>query len=222
MSYFNKLLQACFVLTVAGLFSPAEASPSMLTGAITSQPVGHYEFCQRHSAECQPMKAMPPLHLTPDNWKTMVAVNSAVNVEIDQRSDMEVWGYEDYWEYPYKGAGDCDDIVLEKRKRLMDIGLPASNLLITVVRDERGDGHAILTVRTDRGDFILDNMKPTILRWDETPYSYLKRQSTDHAGRWVDIDGSGSPVIAAREVDRGTAVPATTARRNIIDLFRNR
>ena len=222
MSYFNKLLQACFVLTVAGLLSPAEASPSMATGAITSQPVGHYEFCQRHSAECQPMKAMPPLHLTPDNWKTMVAVNSAVNVEIDQRSDMEVWGYEDYWEYPNKGAGDCDDIVLEKRKRLMDIGLPASNLLMTVVRDERGDGHAILTVRTDRGDFILDNMKPTIFRWDETPYSYLKRQSTDHAGRWVDIDGSGSPAVAAREVDSGIAVPATTARRNIIDLFRNR
>lgn len=222
MTYFNKLLQACFLLTVAGLLSPAQASPSMPTGAITSQPVGHYEYCARHAGDCQPVTAMPPLHLTPDNWKTIVSVNSTVNVEIDQRSDMEVWGYEDYWEYPYKGAGDCDDIVLEKRKRLMDVGLPASNLLITVVRDERGDGHAVLTVRTDRGDFILDNLKTKILRWDETPYTYLKRQSAEHAGRWVDVDGSWSPAIAAREIDRGSAVPATTPRRNIFSLLSNR
>lgn len=222
MSHLIKSLQACFILAVVGLAAPAQASPSMQTGRITSQPVGHYDFCQRHSSECQPVKSTPPLNLTPDLWATIVSVNNAVNVEIDQRTDMEVWGYEDYWEYPYKGAGDCDDLVLEKRKRLMDAGLPVSDLLITVVLDEQSQGHAVLTVRTDRGDFILDNMKTKIFRWDETPYTYLKRQSTEHAGRWVDIEGSGTPAIAARQLERGTAVPATTSRRNILDLFRSR
>ncbi len=222
MTHLIKSLQACFILAVVGLAAPAQASPSMQTGRITSQPVGHYDFCQRHSSECQPVKSMPPLNLTPDLWATIVSVNNAVNVEIDQRTDMEVWGYEDYWEYPYKGAGDCDDLVLEKRKRLMDAGLPVSDLLITVVLDEQSQGHAVLTVRTDRGDFILDNMKAKIFRWDETPYTYLKRQSTEHAGRWVDIEGSGAPAIAARQLERGTAVPATTSRRSILDLFKNR
>lgn len=64
-------------------------------------------------------------------------------------------------------------------------------------------------------------MKPKIFRWDETPYTYLKRQSTEHAGRWVDIEGTGSPAIAAREVGRATATSAT-ARRNIVDIIMGR
>ncbi|WCK05189.1 transglutaminase-like cysteine peptidase [Agrobacterium tumefaciens] len=221
MTHLIKSLQACFILAVVGLAAPAQASPSMQTGRITSQPVGHYDFCQRHSAECQPIKEMPPLSLTPDVWATLVSVNNAVNTEIDQRTDMEVWGYEDYWEYPYNGAGDCEDLALEKRRRLIQAGLEVSDLLMTVVRDERGEGHAILTVRTDRGDFILDNMQAKVLRWDETPYTYLKRQSTEHAGRWVDIEGSGSPAIAASEVGRATATSATS-HRNILDIIMGR
>ncbi len=223
MTHLIKSLQACFILTVVALAAPAQASPSMQTGRITSQPIGHYEFCQRHSAECQPVKSMPPLNLTPDLWATIVSVNNAVNVEIDQRSDMEVWGHEDYWEYPDNGSGDCEDLALEKRRRLMQAGLDVSDLLITVVRDERGAGHAILTVRTDRGDFILDNMQAKVLRWDETPYTYLKRQSTDHAGRWVDIDGPAAPAIAAREVGEATATSTSAAARpSLFDIFKSR
>lgn len=100
MTHLIKLLQACFILAVAGFAAPVQASPSMQTGKFTSQPIGHYDFCKRHTDECQPVKEMPPLSLTPDVWATLVSINSAVNIEIDQRSDMEVWGYEDYWEYP--------------------------------------------------------------------------------------------------------------------------
>ncbi|WLS11677.1 transglutaminase-like cysteine peptidase (plasmid) [Shinella sumterensis] len=193
----------------------------MSVGAATSQPIGHFEFCRRHPADCRPTRIESPIHLTQEIWKTVVRINASVNVEIDQRSDMEVWGYEDYWEYPFKGAGDCDDIVLEKRRRLIEAGLPVSNLLITVVKDERGDGHAVLTVRTDRGDFILDNMKAKIFRWDETPYVYLKRQSTKHAGKWVDIAPSGPSVIANRDADQNISAPATT-RRNFFDAILGR
>ena len=39
----------------------------------------------------------------------------------------------------------------------MQAGWPRQALLITVVRDKKGDGHAVLTVKTDKGEFILDN-----------------------------------------------------------------
>jgi predicted transglutaminase-like cysteine proteinase len=45
--------------------------------------------------------------------------------------------------------------------------------------------HAVLTVRTDRGDFILDNQTPEVLFWYETSYRYLMRQSTSDPNIWV-------------------------------------
>ena len=70
---------------------------------------------------------------------------------------------------------------------LMERGWPPSSLLITVVLQPNGEGHAVLTVRTSKGDYILDNLESKIKRWDETPYTYLKRQSESHSGRWKDI-----------------------------------
>jgi predicted transglutaminase-like cysteine proteinase len=70
---------------------------------------------------------------------------------------MAQFGVIERWTYPDLGMGDCEDYVLLKRRKLMELGWPQSALLITVVRDENGEGHAILTVRTTRGDYILDN-----------------------------------------------------------------
>src|SRR5690606_2813889 len=91
------------------------------------------------------------------------------------------------WTYPAQGVGDCEDYVLEKRRRLHRLGVSLSNLLITVVRKPDGEGHAVLTVRTSNGDFILDNLTDKVRPWDETGYRFLKRQATDHTGRWVSI-----------------------------------
>ena len=66
-------------------------------------------------------------------------------------------------------------------------GMSLSNLLITVVRKPDGEGHAVLTVRTDKGDFVLDNLTDAVRQWDATGYRFLKRQATDHTGRWVTI-----------------------------------
>ena len=72
--------------------------------------------------------------------------------------------------------------------RAIELGVPAGSLLITVVRQPNGDGHAVLTVRTDRGDYVLDNMRQKILHWTKTDYRYLKRQSSRHSGQWVSIN----------------------------------
>ena len=41
----------------------------------------------------------------------------------------------------------------------MESGWPRAALLVTVVREKNGNGHAVLTVKTDKGEFILDNQE---------------------------------------------------------------
>ena len=65
-------------------------------------------------------------------------------------TDIEHWGVVERWNYPDDGYGDCEDYVLLKRRMLMQAGWPREALLITVVRDKKGDGHAVLTVKTDQ------------------------------------------------------------------------
>jgi predicted transglutaminase-like cysteine proteinase len=80
--------------------------------------------------------------------------------------------------------GDCEDYQLMKRKLLIEAGLPRRSLRMTVVIDENGEGHAVLTVRTDRGDLILDNKTDDVLEWFRTNYRYIKRESAEITG-WV-------------------------------------
>ena len=82
-----------------------------------------------------------------------------------------------------------------------------SNLLITVVRKRGGQGHAVLTVRTDKGDFILDNLTDAIRQWDQTGYAFLKRQSSDHPGSWVTIRERRNPLVSALEVSPVATLP---------------
>lgn len=183
-----KGVAAAFVATMIMQVPAAFAQPSMRTGGPTSQPIGHYDFCKRHPAECRQTTARSaPVELTRNLWKAMVDINNDVNMSVIPRTDMEMWGVEEYWSFPGR-YGDCEDYALEKRRQLMSLGVPAGSLLVTVVRQPNGEGHAVLTVRTSMGDFILDNMEPRILLWQETEYDYLKRQSDQHSGIWVSID----------------------------------
>jgi predicted transglutaminase-like cysteine proteinase len=76
-------------------------------------------------------------------------------------------------------------MVLLKRRLLAKAGWPMSSLLITTVDDPSAGRHAVLTVRTDRGEMILDNQTPEILFWYETAYRYLSRQSPTDPNLWV-------------------------------------
>ncbi|MGI6853386.1 transglutaminase-like cysteine peptidase [Mesorhizobium sp. 1B3] len=176
----------------------AQAGASyMPTGGRATQPVGHYEFCQRLPEECRQVTGKHrPIELTRTLWTAMVGINTAVNTTVTPRTDLEIWGREEYWSYP-DGVGDCEDYVLEKRRELMKLGVPAGDLLITVVRQPNGDGHAVLTVRTSRGDFILDNLEPRILAWHETEYTYLKRQSERNSGAWVSINDGRAVAVGS-------------------------
>ena len=190
-------MRRLFSLAVAlVLIAPvaAIASPSMKTLGRTSQPIGHLWLCQQMPQECSVKSTTTeaPI-LTKKRWSQLVAANVGANLTIEPLTDQEFYGVEEHWTYPVS-YGDCEDYVLMKRKTLMDQGWPASSLLITVVKRENGEGHAVLTVRTDRGDFILDNLESKIVRWTKTPYRYLKRQSVYHSGHWADISDDRNQV----------------------------
>jgi predicted transglutaminase-like cysteine proteinase len=149
------------------------------------------DFCAQNRRECEtrPMQARDVV-LTPTTWRDLTRINQLVNTKIKPLTDMEHWGVVERWSYPDDGYGDCEDYVLLKRRMLIQAGWPRQALLITVVRDARGDGHAVLTVKTDKGEFILDNQNEEILLWSETSYRFVKRQSQTDPNIWVALGDS--------------------------------
>ena len=182
---------------LAGPPAFAGDQPFMTVGQGTAQPVGHFDFCHRHPDECAIRTAIDArVHLTDARWKQLVAVNTEVNRAIRPATDLDTWGREEWWEYPV-GQGDCDDIMLEKRRDLIRDGWPVGALLMTVVRRQNGDGHAVLTVLTDRGDFILDNLDGAVELWSATEYRFVKRQSEYATGQWVAIEDDHPQLVGS-------------------------
>lgn len=169
----------------------------MVTAGHTSQPIGHYDFCRRYARECSVRSsAIARVQLTPQLWSELVNVNASVNLAIEPATDQEVYGVPEYWAYPTT-RGDCEDLVLLKRRDLIEMGWPVGALLITVVRQRNGEGHAVLTVTTDRGDFILDSLQPVVRLWNDTDYQYVKRQSQFNSGQWVAIDDARTTLVGS-------------------------
>ncbi len=165
----------------------------------TARPVqGWVKFCERFPGECELNVAEPAtVTLTGRAWKTLNTVNRKVNTTVKPLTDQEHWGVVDRWDLPDDGYGDCEDYQLLKRKILVEqYGFPRRALRMTVVIDEQGEGHAVLMVRTDEGDLVLDNKRSAILPWHETGYVFVKREGQD--GReWVSLGERASPITTA-------------------------
>ena len=170
-------------------------------GAPAKPPIGWVEFCVEYKPECDTKPSAPrDVVLTPKAWADLVKVNNWVNETIKPMTDMDHWGVVERWSYPDDGYGDCEDYVLLKRRMLIKAGWPREALLVTVVRDKKDEGHAVLTVKTDRGEFVLDNQEDQILPWNRTGYRFVKRQSQTDPNAWVSLGAprSAPPIVSAR------------------------
>ncbi|MGA8171402.1 MAG: transglutaminase-like cysteine peptidase [Methylocystis sp.] len=206
---FGDITRATLTLVFAAttylmLPSPSVAASDMATfvsvGAETSVPYGWVEFCARYAGECpDDDRAAQPVELTPAIMRKIQRVNATVNKSIEPVSDMDHWGVVDQWDYPTDGKGDCEDYALLKRRMLLDQGFPRQALLMTVVKEPNGDGHAILTVKTDRGEYVLDNLVDEVKAWNKTSYRFVKRQSEQNPNVWVSI---GAPTSAPAYVSK--------------------
>jgi predicted transglutaminase-like cysteine proteinase len=159
---------------------------SQLPATTVAKPIPAWiEFCRGFPAEeCRiDLREPATIKLTTEIWSTIRAVNSRVNASIIPITDYEQWGVP-------------ADMQLLKRKLLAERGLPRRAMRMTVVIDARSDGHAVLMLRTDRGDFILDNETDAILPWDRTAYVFAKREGHDGTA-WVSLGQAASPVATA-------------------------
>ncbi|QGM96522.1 transglutaminase-like cysteine peptidase [Methylocystis parvus] len=188
------LAGAGLVAVAATSLAGSEAPNFAPVGAETSVPYGWVEFCQRNRAECDDEAGVPTeIKLDAAAYNKIARINAWVNKHIDPIADADHWGAIDQWDYPSDGKGDCEDYALLKRRMLIDQGFPREALLLTVVKEKNGDGHSVLTVRTNRGEFILDNLADQVKLWKKTPYRFVKRQSQHNQNVWVAI---GEPTAA--------------------------
>jgi predicted transglutaminase-like cysteine proteinase len=194
-------------LAAALVMLPANAASEqralfVSVGATARAPIGWIEFCSEYAPECETtVLEARDVVLSTKAWKDLLRINKWVNDQIKPITDLEHWGVVERWNYPDDGNGDCEDYVLLKRRLLMQAGWPRQALLITVVRDKKGDGHAVLTVKTDRGEFILDNQNEAVLLWSETGYRFVKRQSQNDPNVWIAL-GDPRPATAATATSR--------------------
>lgn len=159
---------------------------NMQTFGMTSIPIGAYRYCVRYKDRCQYAAKSRKLKLTREYWSQMVQTNVSINTSIRPMTDMDFYGVEERWELPTT-AGDCEDYVLAKKLELVRAGLPAGAMRVTVVYDANDGGHAVLTVVTDRGDFILDNNTDQVLKWQEAELTYIKRQLPGNLMYWESL-----------------------------------
>jgi predicted transglutaminase-like cysteine proteinase len=148
-------------------------------------PSGLAALCLREPGFCAAVSPVAaPLSLSPGQRSMIERVNIAVNQAVASTTDEELYGRKEFWTLPGR-AGDCEDYVLLKRKLLAESGMPMGSLLITVVHDENGEAHAVLSIPTTQGDLVLDNRRDEVLAWRETGYSFIKRQSAANPDMWV-------------------------------------
>lgn len=177
---------------------PLAARPVPSTHLEFARPTAAWSrFCAQRPADCAVNRAEPAvIPLTPQVLAALTSVNQQVNRAIEPVTDLEHWGVVDRWDYPDDGKGDCEDIQLLKRRLLVEQGLPRRAMRMTVVIDRKGEGHAVLMVRTTKGDLILDNARDEILPAQRTGYAFVKREGSD--GRaWVWLDGKSGPLATA-------------------------
>ena len=179
----------------------AEKSAFLEAGAGVLMPMGWAGFCSRYPADCRPLDKKPIVEIAASaaTIELLQNMNQLVNETIKSMTDYDHWHEIDRWDYAEDGFGDCEDYVLVKRRALMALGLPSSALLVTIVRDEHLDGHAVLTVRTDRGDLILDNVATDVKLWFRTPYRFMKMQSAYDPNVWLGIGAAAArPQLVSR------------------------
>lgn len=161
-------------------------------------PFGFVQFCEASPEECQQGgRREQRFQATPERLSELDEINRYVNRAIQPATDLELYGTTERWVIPIS-RGDCEDYALLKRQVLIRRGWPPSALLMTVVRDELGEGHAVLTARTAQGDFVLDNKVDAVKLWYLTPYEYVMRQSFLDPKVWVSLNPQAySPVSIA-------------------------
>lgn len=150
---------------------PTRSSPYLTTKGPTAPPLGLQVFCLAQPPHCHDSETYN-VDLDESMSKTLNSVNRKVNRTIESKHDQG-----DIWSINVR-SGDCEDYVLTKRAELIKRGVSAGALRIAIAYTKSGQGHAVLVVRTNLGDFVLDNRKQTIVEWHKTDLKWISMSGT--------------------------------------------
>ncbi|MFY0690789.1 MAG: transglutaminase-like cysteine peptidase [Paracoccaceae bacterium] len=149
-------------------------------------PLGAGNICQKYEWACATSKRGSKA-LTDHQLKVAQRINRAVNRRVTQITDQSQYREEEVWALPTRRGGDCEDFVLLKKRLLMSSGIAPERLLIATALDRRRNSHAVLILRTDEGDYVLDNLNNRMLHWKETGYIFLRLQNSDAPHSWSGV-----------------------------------
>ena len=130
----------------------------------------------------------------------LAGVNRGVNGLIAYRGDKAVYGSADHWAKPaeilQRGSGDCEDFAILKMAALLGAGIPAQSMSLVVLQDHhKGVFHAVLSVSTGSGTFILDNVRNAVVKDTSLP-SYVPLYSFSMDRAWIHGSKSGNAQLA--------------------------
>lgn len=190
----NVLALTIAALIVSGYASSATAQDVQPVGKEIVPPFGYIGFCLRNAKDCQRSQdARDTINLDKTKWRELNHINDYVNQTIRPADDIALHNRTEWWSYPSKNRGDCEDYALLKRKLLIERGWPANSLLLAIVKQWDGRGHAVLLAVTQQGEYVLDNQHWKIELWQKTSYQWVKRQSKHHPYVWVNLDAARQP-----------------------------
>jgi hypothetical protein len=121
-------------------------------------------------------------------------VNNAIVPQQADPAQFDAWSI-------FPRERNCNDYAVTKRHILLESGWPASSLLLAVVRlIANGEHHLILIVKDASGDWVLDNLRPFVVRLAVTRNDYVweRVQSIRDPGYGRNRSGAwAEPVVAA-------------------------
>ena len=142
----------------------------------TLPPFSFVKYCVENPRYCE----KSAVEQTTDDYALLNKINILVNhtmESVDEPNGQDVW-------HSNGKSGDCEDFALTKRKMLIDLGIPQSALRIATAYTNEGLGHAVLVVKTKKGNLVLDNLTDDIKIWNKTALHWIKIQSETDPRIW--------------------------------------
>jgi len=181
------ILAPAAILAACAQGAPSEPPSRMSLGQPTPPPVGSVLFCRQNPGECsRELPGAQEAAMTPELRKELRTVQYEVNRQLTPTEAREI-----AWHYAKDGRATCVQYALEKRRRLIESGFPAGALQLVTAVVPGEVGHLVLVVDTTDGDWVLDNLRTDIARWDDLPYRWIARQDGASMLKWVAVTSRG-------------------------------
>lgn len=179
---FVALFHTTFIVSTAD--AAGRKGSSFLNATVEiAAPSGAGNICNKYQWACAPSNQAGKL--THMDMEHVREVNSAVNTQVRQIDDRTQYRQMEFWALPTSRGGDCEDFALLKKRELIRRGIDPSRLLLATVLDRSRKAHAVLVLRSDTGDLVLDNLTNQIRGWRATGYIFLRMQNPAAPDSWI-------------------------------------